>query len=95
MNIIDVIKAAIEQNSACGGYRTVDGETIRIQTKISRDPSRRNNGGEYDFWLKVWRRDGRTYARTCCSCDFWQPNEGQEIEGTARAFDDCLMLLNV
>jgi hypothetical protein len=61
----------------------VAGERIAIDTRASRDPSRRNNGGDYDFWLRLWPQDGNIFAQERCSCDFWQPEEetGPEVIG--------------
>src|SRR6516162_801131 len=55
---------------------------LRITTRYSRDPSRRNNGGEYDFWLAVWNDGVKTYARECCSCDFWEPENSATVVGS-------------
>jgi hypothetical protein len=49
---------------------------IMIDTRASRDPKRSSNGGEYDYWLRLWPAAGNIFAQERCSCDFWQPEEG-------------------
>lgn len=51
-----------------------------IDTRITRDERRSNNGGEYSYWTEYWHdlASGRTYRQEKCSCDFWQPMEEPE-----------------
>ena len=55
-------------------------QVARLDTKISRDPSRSNNGGEYFFWAKVWYQKGTgVFVQERCSCDFWQPENEPKL----------------
>ena len=46
-----------------------------VDTRITRDSRRSNNGGEYSFWTEYWydADTGKTYRLERSSCDFWQP----------------------
>ncbi|RPJ40117.1 MAG: hypothetical protein EHM35_00495 [Planctomycetaceae bacterium] len=55
---------------------------IVIETRISRDPSRARNGGEYNFWQELWPdASGGALMQEFCSCDFWQPEGEPEVLG--------------
>ena len=41
-----------------------------IDTRISRDPERSHNGGEYNFWTNYLVRDGGVLVEWCWSADF-------------------------
>jgi hypothetical protein len=62
----------------------ISSERIAIDTRANRRPSQRFNGGEYDYYLRIWPHAGNILAQERCSCDFWQPEEetGPEVIGT-------------
>jgi hypothetical protein len=57
---------------------------VIIDTRISRDPRRSNNGGEYYFWLSVWPTDSQTVVvRKRSSYDGdWEPDYEPEPIGS-------------
>jgi len=57
---------------------------------MSRDTSRRNNGGEYDYWTEYWIKGKKLYRQEKCSCDFWQPMPEPE---TCEASPEMLAFL--
>jgi hypothetical protein len=73
---------------------------IRIVTRVSRDPSRSNNGGDYYFWVDFWRRaDGYIFSQRTSSCDFWQPDDhgpariGRMSASEWAATKECVRLI--
>ena len=52
---------------------------IEVETRVSRDPSRSSNGGEYDFWTVYTKSGSRVYRLEKASCDFWQPMDEPEV----------------
>lgn len=67
------------------GFRADTGTTVTgrfyIDTRITRDWRRSNNGGEYSFWTEYWydADTRKTYRLERCSCDFWQPMDEPEF----------------
>jgi len=73
--------------------RILSNGNLCIDTRISRNPSRSNNGGDYYSTLII-RPDG--FVRQTSSCDFWQPDneywlplEAKNIGGS-RYFLDAI-----
>lgn len=50
-----------------------------IDTRLTRDERRSNNGGEYSYWTEYWHADGRTYRQERASCDFWLAHRLPEV----------------
>ena len=64
-----------------------------IDTRITRDAGRSNNGGEYSFWTEYWNEAGKAYRLEQCSCDFWQPmDEPEAFDVTPEVFAAVLGL---
>ena len=74
-----VLRAKEEFELDFPAYITIKDDVIEIDTRISRDPSRANDGGEYNFWLEIWPHRGNVLVQEFCSCDFWQPEDEPEI----------------
>ena len=76
---IAIEAAADERGAGFGAYISVSDSEIVIDTRISENPNRACNGGEYAFWLRIWPDRGRVLVQEFCSCDFWQPEKEPEI----------------
>ena len=77
--IASAIKEAKDERNLGFDARIIiydDFPEVKIETRISRDPRRSSNGGEYHHWLRLRPNpEGRTLAIDRCSCDFWQPED--------------------
>jgi hypothetical protein len=86
---LEQIKTALEECAAerARGFTAIiqySHDHVLIDTRVSRNPSRRNNGGDYDFWLSVWPTNSQTVvSRRRCSCDMdWEPDYEPQIVGS-------------
>lgn len=86
--LADICKALAAAEG--GAWMDEEGQIV-IHTTVSRAPSRRNNGGEYDYYRRYHIWSGGVYAFEDWSCDI-QPCESR---GTlyATAVDDLGPLL--
>lgn len=76
-----VRQAASERDLNFNAVIKLSDGVIVVDTRITRDPNRSRNGGEYSYWEKFWSHRAQVLAQTFCSCDFWQPEEEPEILG--------------
>lgn len=80
--VIEQIKRDIEAGTEDAKTMGLDCPIVIVQpggkdvmTRFSRDTSRRNNGGEYDYWTEYRIRGGHLFVKEASSCDFWQPEQ--------------------
>ena len=85
----ELLMADIEKeiSEAEGGWTLNSYGELVINQAVSRDPSRRNNGGEYDLY-KIYVPDGLGVAvRETWSCDIAPRSQ----YGGDEAYFDCIM----
>jgi len=87
--LADICKtlAAAEGDAWCDE----DGSRLTIHTMVSRDPSQRNNGGEYDFYRIYQVTPVGVVVENDWSCDIQPLSEGADVYMTA--VDDLRPLL--
>ena len=61
----------------------MDDGKIVVHTTVSRDPSRRNNGGEYDYYRVFRLTPVGVVAQDEWSCDICPCDEGATVYGVA------------
>jgi len=75
-----ILEAKEERRLDFDAVVLVETDLVQIDTRISRNPLKSRNGGEYSFWESIWPTPGgETLMQTFSSCDFWGPEEEPEI----------------
>jgi len=68
-----------QENGYAATSGTANNGNFFIDTRITRDERRSNNGGEYSYWTEYWHEAGCTFRIERASCDFWQPQYKPEV----------------
>lgn len=77
--LADALCSAVEERNVGQDARViVESDCLLIDTRISRDPLRSSNGGEYNYWTVIRTTGGMVVADRRSSCDFWQPQDAPE-----------------
>ena len=82
-----ILAARDEQRLGFLARVEITDEMIRIDTRISRNPAKSNNGGDYFYHEEFWPSGGQILWQEFCSCDFWQPMDEPEAVGEEDGWD--------
>lgn len=85
--------AASERRRGLDAQVKIAADGVTIDTRISRDPLRAANGGDYDHWTTVTTENGMVVARQRSSCDFWQPQEDPEATIPADRYAEVVQFI--